>query len=98
MLIGITITRQPPMSAGTTYELMAMANTSNEPASTPGMLSGNVMLQKVFQRVPPRLRAASSSTGSILRMMPMSDSTMNGSDSCTSPTTVPNALYISGMG
>jgi hypothetical protein len=77
---------------------MAMANTSSEPANTPGMLSGKVMLQKVAHQLPPRLRAASSSTGSMLRMIPISDKTMKGRESCTSPTTVPNALYMSGSG
>ena len=32
------------------------------------------------------------------RMMPISDSTMNGSVICTSPTITPDTLYISGSG
>ena len=62
------------------------------------MLSGKVMRQKVVQRLAPRLRAASSSEGWMLLMMPISESTMKGRVNCTSPTTAPKKLYISGSG
>ena len=51
MCIGITSTRQPPISTGTAYEPMAMAKTSSEPASTPGIDIGKVIVKKVRQRL-----------------------------------------------
>ena len=55
----------------------------------PGIESGKVIFQNTVQRLPPRLRAASSSDGLMLRMMPINDSTMKGKANCTNPTTTP---------
>ena len=45
-----------------------MAKTSNDPARTPGIDIGRVMVKKVRQVPAPRLRAASSSEGLMLWM------------------------------
>lgn len=50
------------------------------------------------QRVDPRLRAASSSEGLMALIAPISDRIMKGRVICTSPTTTPNTLYMSGSG
>ncbi len=62
------------------------------------MLSGRITRRKVCPGEAPRLRAASSSEGWMLRMIPISDSTMKGRVICTSPTITPKMLYISGSG
>jgi hypothetical protein len=77
------------MRAGVTKAATVRAKTSIEPAATPGSLSGKVTRTKVWTRLAPRPRAASSSDGSIASITPTSERTATGKAKRTRPMVIP---------
>src|SRR6185503_14240387 len=96
--IGSTCTLKPPIRIGTTNELMAREKTSREPARMPGRESGRVTSKKARRGEAPRVCDASMSWGSMRFSTPVSESTMNGRNTCTSARVTPNLLYMRGSG
>ena len=77
---------------------MASEKTSSEPARMPGSESGRVTSKKARRGEAPSVCEASMSWGSMRFSTPVSDSTMNGRNTCTSARVTPNLLYMSGSG
>ena len=87
--------RVPPSRFGVTKELADSVNTSNEPATIPGIDSGSTTVRMAPRKPQPIVRTASSSRMSRRLNTPRIDRVMKGSNTCTMPTTMAVSVCIS---
>ena len=81
-----------------TKALTLLANTSSEPASSPGTANGSVTCHSVRQWPAPSARLAWRRLGSMLSNAVIKGSTISGSSICASATTTAPGVYSSLMG
>jgi hypothetical protein len=85
----------PPTRVCVTNALTREANTSRQPASSPGIDSGSVTWKNVRQRPAPSASEAWRSAGSMFISAVISGSTISGSSICASATVTAPGVYSS---
>ena len=72
------MSRTPPITVCEMKAVVELANTSRQPATSPGMLSGTITVKSVRQREAPRAAEASRRLGSSRDITLISGSSISG--------------------